>query len=225
MGALVVAPISSTPAAGVDVMLDGSVLSFRTFLTAGTVLADSSFKYRAGFPAVSDSSYLYLTDGAHNLKILPLGGTTPVLTQDITVAAGKSYTGFVIDSLAKVGFLLVEDALPTTKQGKAFVRVAHLAPNAGSFDIVLRYVKTVNGVLTTLDSTSFGSNLPYKTVSNFIEAKATSTDSLTVEFRKAGTLTSAVVQTKSLLVPGRCYTIVAVGKAAPLETRNFIHGR
>jgi hypothetical protein len=221
--------VADAPTAGLDVLIDGSIINLRTYLTGGTALADSSFKYGAGFPGATDSSYLYLTEGSHNVKInSPVGSTTTSLTQDVVVAANKTYTAFVIDSLAKMGLLVIQDILPAPKNGKAYVRVAQLSPNAPSIDAIVKYVKTVSGVLTTLDSTSIAKGIAYKGVSDFVEVKAP--DSLTLEFRTAGTLTSAVTFPKSALVAGRCYTIVArgfVGKASPLNlgTTSIIHGR
>jgi Domain of unknown function (DUF4397) len=217
--------VSDAPTAGVDLIVDGTIVNLRNWLTAGTPLADSSFKYGAGFPGTTDSSYFYLTEGAHNIKVNALGTATTVASLDTTIAAGKNYTAFAIDSLAKVSFLVVEDKLPVAKTGKAWVRVAHLSPNAGNVDVMLKYVKTVTGVLTTLDSAAVGSGVAYKTVSDFIEVKAP--DSLTVEFRGAGTTKSAVTFPKSALVAGRCYTILArgiVGKSG-LGTSSIIHGR
>jgi Domain of unknown function (DUF4397) len=217
--------VSDAPAVGVDLLIDGTPVNLRTFLAAGTPLADSSFKYKGGFPGNTDSSYLYLTEGSHNIKVNALGTATTVAAADVAVAAGKTYTAFAIDSLAKVGFLVVQDVFPFPKTGKAYVRVAHLSPNAGNVDVLLKYVKTVTGVLTTVDSTSLGTNVAYKGVSDFIEVKAP--DSLTVEFRGAGTTKSAITFAKSALVAGRCYTILAsgiVGKSG-LSTSSIIHGR
>jgi hypothetical protein len=217
--------VSDAPAVGVDLLVDGNPVNLRTFLTAGTKVPDSTFKYGAGFPGITDSSYLYLLEGPHNIKVNALGTATTVAAADVSIAAGKTYTAFAIDSLAKAGLLLVEDILPAPKNGKAFVRVAHLSPNAGNVDVMLKYVKTVSGVLTTLDSTSLGTGVAYKGVSPFAEVKAP--DSLTVEFRGAGTTKSAVTFAKSALVAGRCYTILArgiVGKSG-LATSSIIHGR
>jgi Domain of unknown function (DUF4397) len=218
--------VSDAPAVGVDLIVDGGIVNLRNWLVAGTPLADSSFKYGAGFPGITDSSYLYLTEGSHNIKVNALGTATTVASLDVAVAAGKTYTAFAIDSLAKVGFLVIEDKLPAAKTGRAWVRVAHLSPNAGNVDAQVRYVKTsTTNVVTVLDSTSLATNVAYKGVSDFIEVKAP--DSLTVVFRGTGTTTAAVTFPRAALVAGRCYTIVArgiVGKSG-LATSSIIHGR
>ncbi len=225
--------VADAPTTGIELVLDGKPLSFRTYLTPGTLLTDSTFKYGLVFPnntgTAVDSNYLYLTEGSHNVKInSPVGSTTTALTQDVAIGAGKNYTGFVIDSLAKMGLLVVEDVLPATKTGKAFVRVAHLSPNAPIVDVMLRYVKTTSGVVAYPDSVSIAKGVAYKGVSGFVEVKAP--DSLQIEFRTAGGTTSAVTFPKSALIAGRCYTILArgfVGKASPqnLTTSSIIHGR
>jgi hypothetical protein len=218
--------VSDVPTVGVNVLIDGSIVNLRTFLTGGTPLVDSSYKWATGFPAATDSSYLYLTEGTHNIKVTSVvGGTTNALTQDVAIAAGKTYTAFTIDSLVKMGLLIVEDKLPSPKTGKAWVRVAHLSPNAPAVDAVARYVKTsVAGVETTLDSVFLAKGAVYKGISDFIEVKAP--DSLVVNFRAAGSNTNAITFAKSALVAGRCYTIVASGflGKSPKGT-SIIHGR
>jgi Domain of unknown function (DUF4397) len=217
--------VSDAPTVGVDLLVDGTPINLRTFLVAGTILPDDSFKYGAGFPANTDSSYISLLEGAHNIKVNAFGTATTVASLDVTVASGKTYTAFAVDSLAKVGFLVIEDKLPAPKMGKAWVRFANLSPNAGNVDVMLKYVKTVTGVLTTLDSSAVASGVAYKVISDFVEVKAP--DSLTVEFRGAGTTKAAVTFPKSALVAGRCYTILArgiVGKSG-LGTSSVIHGR
>ena len=221
--------VADVPTTGnVDVLVDGVAVNLRNWLTGGTPLVDSTFKYGAGFPANGDSSYLYLTEGAHNIKINVTGATTGTLSQDVTIAAGKTSTAFVIDSLAKMGILIVQDVLPTTKQGRAFIRIAQLSPNSPATDAMVRYVKTVSGVATYPDSISAATNLAYKGVSDFIEVKAP--DSLIVEFRNAGTTRAAVTFAKTALVAGRCYTIISrgyVGRTSPqnLATSSVIQGR
>lgn len=218
--------VSDAPSVGVDLLVDDKPINLRTFLTGGTVLPDSSFRYGAGFPANTDSSYLYLLEGTRKVKVNALGTATTVASLDVPVVAGKTYTAFAIDSLAKVGFLVIEDKLPAAKTGRAWVRVAHLSPNAGNVDAQVRYVRTSTAnVVTVLDSTSLATNVAYKGVSDFIEVKAP--DSLTVVFRGTGTTTAAVTFPRAALVAGRCYTIVArgiVGKSG-LATSSIIHGR
>ena len=218
--------VSDAPTVGVDLLVDGTPINLRTFLVGGTILPDSSFRYGAGFPANTDSSYISLLEGPHNVKVNALGTATTVASLDINAAAGKTYAVFAIDSLAKIGFLVIEDKFPAPKTGRAWVRVAHLSPNAGNVDAQVRYVKTsTTNVVTVLDSASLATNVAYKGVSDFMEVKAP--DSLTVVFRGAGTTTAAVTFPRAALVAGRCYTIVArgiVGKSG-LATSSIIHGR
>lgn len=215
--------VADVPSTGVTLLLNGTPVSLRTYLTAGSMLTDSSYRYGAGFPGITDSSYLYLTSGDHNIKVAsPVGAATNVFDRTVSFAAGKTYSVFNIDTLNKMELLVVEDVLPAAKTGKAYIRVAHLAPNTSNVDAMVRYVKTVSGVVTYPDSTAVGAGIKYKDVSSFVEVKAP--DSLVVEFRRAGTLTSAVTFPKSAFIVGRCYTIVARGKTT-LATNSIIHGR
>lgn len=217
--------VSDVATAGTQLTIDGTPVDLRNWLIAGTPRIDSSFRYGAGFPANNDSSYFYLREGSRSIKMNTLGTPTAIASLDVAVAAGKTYTAFAIDSLAKAGFLVVEDKLPAAKTARAWIRFAHLSPNAGNVDVMVKYVRTVSGVLTTLDSSAVASGVAYKAVSDFIEIKAP--DSLTVEFRNAGTTRSAVTLPKSAFIAGRCYTVLArgiVGKSG-LATSSIIHGR
>ena len=50
--------VSDAPAAGMDLVIDGSIINLRNWLSASTPLPDSTFKYGAGFPITSMSSPL-----------------------------------------------------------------------------------------------------------------------------------------------------------------------
>ena len=98
--------VSDAPAAGMDLIVDGTITNTRFWLTAGTPLADSTFKYRSLFPnatfpsattvgsTTTDSTYFYMTEGTHNIKLNPVGTATNALNLDLSIAAGKTYTVF-----------------------------------------------------------------------------------------------------------------------------------
>jgi hypothetical protein len=221
---------TATSAAGVDLLIDNAPVNLRNPL-GGAALIDSSFRLGAGFPANTDSSYLFLTEGTHSIKInspagSPAGGTTTALTKDVTIAAGKTYLAFAIDSLAKADLLVIENILPSPKTGKAFVRVLHLSPDAPAVDAMARFVKTSTAnVVTYLDSTSVATNTVYKGLTEFVEVKAP--DSLIIEFRPTGTTKAATTLSKISLTAGRCYTIIPRGLLAKktLGVASIVHGR
>ena len=203
--------IFDSPTAGMDVFIDGTPVNLRNWLTT-TPLTDSTFRLGAGFPGNTDSSYLFLTEGSHSIKInSPVGSGTTIFSQDVNIEANKTYVSYFIDSVAKASLIIRQDVLPAPKTGRAFIRVAHLAPTAPTVDAMVRFVKTSNtNVVTYVDSLSIASGATYKAFSEYVEVKAP--DSLIVEFRPAGTTRAATTLSKISLVAGRCYTVIARGK-------------
>jgi hypothetical protein len=118
--------VSDAPAAGMDLIIDGTIVNLRNWLTAGTPVPDSTFKYGAGFPISTDSSYFYLTEGNHNVKLNAVGTATNSLSADIAVAAGKSYTVFATDTLSKISAVVATDVVLAPVDKKAVFRFAHM---------------------------------------------------------------------------------------------------
>ena len=192
-----------------DLIIDGAPVNLRNWLTAGTPLTDSSFKYRAGFPLVTDSVYLYLADGTHNIKVnSPVGSTTTVLNYDLNVTAGAAYTVFVTDSLSKPSVVVATDVLGAPVNKKASFRFAHMIPDGPAYDVV-----RIKGT----DTTVLFPAVAYKTVTPFIAIDTTVgiTGAFKTDFlvRLAGTKTNVTAAsfTAAVVANGRAYTLVSTG--------------
>ena len=201
--------VSDAPAAGMDLVIDGAITNLRNWLTPSTPLADSTFKYRAGFPVVTDSVYFYMTEGTHNVKLTSLvGGTTTALNLDMTVAAGGTYTVFATDTLSKVSAVISTDVIGAPVSKKASFRFAHMIPDGPAVDIA-----RVRGTDTTLIFT----NITYKTVTPFVSVDTSvgTTGPFKTDYlvRPAGTKTSVTAAnwTAAVFANGRVYTLVATG--------------
>ena len=198
--------VSDAPAAGMDLIVDGTAINLRNWLTAGTPLPDSTFKYGAGFPVSADSSYFYLTEGSHNVKLNPVGTTATSLNLDMPVAAGASYTVFATDTLSKISAVIATDVVSAPVDKKASFRFAHMVPDGPNVDIA-----RIKGTDTTLIFT----NIAYKTVTPFIQVDTSASTAfpfaVSYAIRPTGTKTAPRSWTNAAFANGRVYTLVARG--------------
>ncbi len=198
--------VSDAPAAGMDLIIDGTIVNLRNWLTAGTPLPDSTFKYGAGFPVSTDSSYFYLTEGSHNVKLNPIGTATNSLSTDIAIASGKSYTVFATDTLSKISAVVATDDVLKPVDKKAVFRFANMVPDAPAVDVA-----RIKGT----DTTVIFSNIAYKTVTPFIQVdtSASTVAPFKVDYaiRPAGKTNSIRTWTSASFANGRVYTLVARG--------------
>jgi hypothetical protein len=145
---------------------------------------------------LDNTNYLTVNAGTRNVKINAAGTTTTVLNADITVASGKSYSLFAVDSLSNLGAVLIEDNLATPASGKAHVRFIHLSPNAPAVDVAVDGGAVVFGDYT------------FKEASAFTPLDAGTYD---LEVRVAGTTTVALDLDPITLTAGKIYTVYAKG--------------
>lgn len=169
---------ASPDAPGVDLLIDNSKIN-------SAALA---------FP--KNTGYLALDAGARNVKVNVAGSNTTVINQTLTLGESKYYSLFAIDSVSKLGALLLNDDLTTPAAGKAHVRFVHLSPNAPAVDIALK------GGAVLFPNTAF------KGYSAFTPLDA---GSYNLEVRVAGTATVALPLNGITLEAGKIYTVFARG--------------
>lgn len=83
----------------------------------------------------TNTGYLEVTPGLRNVKVKPFGSDTAVITADLSLEAGKNYSVFAINTVAKIEPLVVVDDLSAPAPGKAHVRFLHLSPDAPAVDV------------------------------------------------------------------------------------------
>jgi Domain of unknown function (DUF4397) len=175
----------------VSALVDGAAISLRPGLA-------DPLSYGGTFP--TDSTYLRLTEGAHNFKVVPTTGGFVGLTADATLAANAYYSIFAVDTIQGIGGVVVKDELPAPEQGKIAIRFVNLSPNAPAYDLGVRGGAVLN------------SNIAYKAASSFVQADIpVGNDTLKLEMRPTGTAT--VTRTLNIIRPlsGRVYTLIARG--------------
>lgn len=166
---------ASPDAPNVDVWVDGT-----------KVLTD------VPFTAVSD--YLTVPAGAHNVQVTATGSTDPVIDEDLTLAAGTSYTVAATGLLADIAAtVLVDDRTPA--EGQAKLRVFHASPSApASVDVVVT------------DGPTLVEGLAYPEATGYLTVDA---GTYALEIRAAGE-TDAALSLDATLEGGENYTAIAM---------------
>jgi Domain of unknown function (DUF4397) len=128
-------------------------------------------------------------------------GTTTLVAKDtISISANHSYTLFLTNVEAHADFILTKDSVTAPASGTISVRLVNASPNAGAVDLIVKGA-----------STSIVQNALYKSVSGFMSATVTATDSLQV--RQSGTSTILATVPASHFTPGSVYTVWLYGLA------------
>jgi hypothetical protein len=174
----------------VDALVDGTKINFKVGIP-------DTLKYGAAYP--SDSTYMPVVGGSHNIKVLPLGGSTG-FGADVSFAAGSNYSIFAVDSLPAIGGLVVKDELPAPVQGKIAIRLVNLSANAPAYDLGVKGGVAINSAVA------------YKTASAFAQADIpVGNDTLKLEVRPAGGTTAVASFNIIKPISGRIFTILTKG--------------
>ncbi|MGH4118418.1 DUF4397 domain-containing protein [Clostridium sp.] len=143
------------------------------------------------------TDYIEVITGNYNVKIYAAGTkTSPVLSKNIFIPPGKIYTVAAIGLLANIDLLLIPETKITETNNMAYVKFAHLSPNAPPVDIVLP------------DGTILFKNISYKEFTDYIKVPA---GTYILEAKPTGTKTTVLYVPNIKLKPGRFYTVYAIG--------------
>jgi hypothetical protein len=176
---------ASPDAPSLDVLVDNRPLSSRPF-------------------AYTDhSSYLNFYTGNRNLKFNVANAASALVDTTFSVADGKVYSVFVINTLSKgLESLIIADSSAAPETGKAMVRFVNLSPDAPAFDVV------ANNETSNL----LFQNTAFKGATAFHSIDA---GTYTFDVKQTGTQTSAVSANKISILPGGFYTIITRGFITP----------
>ncbi|MBL4935820.1 DUF4397 domain-containing protein [Clostridium sp. YIM B02515] len=151
------------------------------------------------------SPYLGIEAGKYNVKVFPSGKEdTPVINTEVNIPDKSIITAAAIGTLPEVSLLPILEPVFSGVKGKAYVRFAHLSPNAPSVDIFA-------------DGKKVFSNTSYKQVTDYI---AVNPGIHTFDVYLSSTNQRVLHVPNIRLLPNRIYTICAVGlagKTPPLQ--------
>jgi len=193
----------------------------------------TGYFYNGVFPA---SNYSVAPSGNTAIKIVTSTPSPALISPQIvgpgvtitnatqTTADGEAYSiitsGLPGSATTPIKSFIIKDVFPAAVAGKAYVRLAHMSPNAGAVDITASYTPTGGAVTQTTIIT----NISYGNVSDFVpvDVNPLSTTSYTFQSVLTGTTTKFGTTTVTAsgavapvaLTPGRYYTLVLKGLAA-----------
>ena len=153
-------------------------------------------------PYPSNSSYLEVNSGSNNIKVSPNATTTYVIDATVNLDAGKNYSVFAIDSVAKIKAAVVSDDLTAPASGKVHVRFFHFSANAPAVDIA------VTGGPVLFSNRRFNDQVTDAATTSFTPLNA---GTYNLEVRLAGTNTVVLPLPNIALTAGKIYTVFAKG--------------
>jgi hypothetical protein len=149
------------------------------------------------------SDYLNFYTGNRNLKFNVANAASALVDTTFSVADGKAYSVFVINTLSKgLETLIIADSSAAPETGKAMVRFVNLSPDAPAFDVIA----------TSDQSNPLFQNTSFKGATEF---KPIDAGTYTFDVKETGTQTSAVSANKINMQPGGFYTIITRGFVNP----------
>lgn len=141
--------------------------------------------------------YMEVPSGAYRMRVFPAGTVqAPVLDTNLTLTAKRIYTLVLTGMPENINLFPVEDVIVLIAPGRVNLRFVHLSPNTPALDIKLP------------DGTVLFSNVGYRGVSSYISV---SPGMYVFEATPAGTNSVILHVPNITLLPGRNYTIYAVG--------------
>lgn len=145
------------------------------------------------------TEYMTIPAGRYNIRVFPTGTMiNPVMETIVEIPPQSIITIAVVGGLPEISLQLIPDPALTVPEGMLMLRFAHLAPGAPNVDVTLP-----NG-------TRVFSNVAYRQVSDYIPVNP---GTYTFQLRPAGSGAVVLNVPNIRLLPGRLYTIYAVGFA------------
>jgi len=148
---------------------------------------------------LSSLGYQYVIPGADNFDILNSSDTTS-LTFSAALVNGGYYSVFTCGSIQKSSAFIVTDKLVIPSGNNASVRLVNTCPDTGAASIA-------GNAVSTSGNTTFGSNVAYKTASDFTTLSAGVYALKVTSSNPANERDTSSVQ----FSPGKIYTIMYAG--------------
>lgn len=154
-------------------------------------------RYASNLPYNRFTDYLHIPGGTHEIALYPAGrrdrtifsGSIVLHQQGVYTIAASGYPG-------RVALLPIYEQPPVMAPGQAYVKFAHLSPNAPNVDVVLP------------DGTVLFSNIGYNMRTGYV---AVNPGTYTFYVNMAGTNQAVLTVPNVTLAPGGTYTIYAMG--------------
>lgn len=152
--------------------------------------------------------YLSAYSGSRTFNVTRRGSLTSLKSLQYTLKPKLGYSLFLVNALANVDYLMLEDNLEKPAAGKAKVRFINLSPDAGNLNL------NVNGAATDVVT-----NKAFKESSDFIVIDAA--DNVTFNIKNTSDNAVATSLSPFKVEDGKIYTIYAKGLKANNDDTRF----
>ncbi|MEA4833475.1 MAG: DUF4397 domain-containing protein [Oscillospiraceae bacterium] len=144
------------------------------------------------------TDYVAVKPNEYTIQVYPAGQkNNPVIDTKLTIPPMSSITVAAINKLANISLLpIMELYMPMYDKRISYIKFAHLSPNAPAVDIALP------------DGTKLFTNIKYKQYTDYINAAP---GNYTLLVKPTGTDQVALTVPNVNLLPGKIYTVYAVG--------------
>lgn len=158
------------------------------------------------------TDYLRLRPGRYNIEVYPAGERrNPVLRKNIVVRRGSISTAAVIGSLDNLSLFVIEDPDETPRKDTAYIRAAHLSPDAPAGDV-------------KVDDRTLFRNIRYQNATRYVSVKP---GTYNLSIYRTGTNNKVLEIPNVVLQPEFYYTTAVLGlvnEEPPLQGATFIDG-
>lgn len=165
------------------------------------VILDNQRLFNQPLEYTDYSSYLQFYTGNRELEFNSFNASNVLLDTTYNFQASKAYSVFVVDDVADLSALIVEDEADDPAEGKALVRFVQLSPDAPAVDF------TVGD-----EETPLAANQDFRDASDFMEVDA---DTYELAIKPAGSDEALVTVEDADLRAGRIYTVITRGFVNP----------
>ncbi|MBC6110710.1 DUF4397 domain-containing protein [Pedobacter fastidiosus] len=171
--------------------------------TTGVESATAGVAYAAVYP--STNAYSIIPAGTYDFmakrpSTATVDPNVVIATLNKQVADGKNYSiylsGLYNTTTKKTDAFIIDDVLPPIDSSTAYVRLVHACYNANAFDLIMKNT-------TTSVETLVGTNVAYKTASNFTKIPQGVYDLI---LRYTGTPTNIVIRTAVSVIKSNTYS-------------------
>lgn len=172
------------------------------------VYVDNSRTNQADFEFGDKIGYLSAYSGNRSFNVTKKNSLTSLKSLSYTLKPQMGYSLFVVNTLANVELLMLEDNLEKPATGKAKIRFVNLSPDGGSLSL------NVNGAPTDLVA-----NKAFKEFSTFELVDAAENVTLNIKNATGGAIETTITNVK--LEDGKIYTVYAKGLKANNDDTRF----
>lgn len=152
----------------------------------------------SGLPYKGFTEYLQILPGTYHIQLFGAGTTGPVLLDTVIEIPGQSInTAAVIGTPSSLSIRTFFETVVQIPQGQLYLRFANLVPDGPDMDLVLS-----NG-------TELFSDVSFAMATNYTQIPA---GTYIFYIQQSGTARSLLYVPNIQLLPGRFYTIYAVGR-------------